>query len=220
MRDANAEVGARVLELAGREYVLRGRGYVKDLAERSVVAVGPGGTPVRLSDIATVRFGPDIRRGAADFNGRGEAVGGIVVMRIGSNALQVIDAVKQQIATLQLPSGVELVHAVFFSVEWPQARRRRRTLCGHGARVTENALWKSIEFRIRSVPDTAARRALPCSKHEPSEPSKCLEFNVRIWRTGTPSGGRSTQIAPCQNDHHSPFDGRSGQWRTGPHLQP
>ena len=111
VRDANAEVGARVLELAGREYVLRGRGYVKDLAdlERSVVTVGAGGTPVRLGDIATVRFGPDIRRGAADFNGTGEAVGGIVVMRIGSNALQVIEAVKQQIATLQLPEGVRLI---------------------------------------------------------------------------------------------------------------
>src|SRR5262245_59120079 len=111
VRDANAEVGARVLELAGREYVLRGRGYVKDLAdlERSVVTVGPGGTPVRLGDIATVRFGPDIRRGAADFDGRGEAAGGIVVMRIGSNALQVIEAVKQQIASLQVPEGVQLI---------------------------------------------------------------------------------------------------------------
>ncbi|HEU4687377.1 MAG TPA: efflux RND transporter permease subunit [Vicinamibacterales bacterium] len=111
VRDANAEVGARVLELAGREYVLRGRGYVKDLTdlERSVVTVGAGGTPVRLGDIATVRFGPDIRRGAADFNGTGEAVGGIVVMRIGSNALQVIDAIKQQIGTLQLPEGVQLI---------------------------------------------------------------------------------------------------------------
>ncbi len=111
VRDANAEVGARVLELAGREYVLRGRGYVKDLTdlERSVVTVGAGGTPVRLADIATVRFGPEIRRGAADFNGTGEAVGGIVVMRIGSNALQVIEAVTQQIATLQLPDGVQLI---------------------------------------------------------------------------------------------------------------
>jgi Cu(I)/Ag(I) efflux system membrane protein CusA/SilA len=111
VRDANAEVGARVLELAGREYVLRGRGYVKDLAdlERSVVTVGAGGTPVRLGDIATVRFGPDIRRGAADFNGTGETVGGIIVMRIGSNALQVIDEVKQQIELLQLPHGVQLI---------------------------------------------------------------------------------------------------------------
>ena len=111
VRDANAEVGARVLELAGREYVLRGRGYVKDLAdlEQSVVAVGAGGTPVRLGDVASVRFGPEIRRGAADFNGLGEAVGGIVVMRIGSNALQVIEAVKQQMATLRLPEGVQLI---------------------------------------------------------------------------------------------------------------
>ena len=111
VRDANAEVGARVLELAGREYVLRGRGYVKELAdlEQSVVAVGAGGTPVRLGDVASVRFGPEIRRGAADFNGVGEAVGGIVVMRIGSNALQVIEAVKQQVATLRLPEGVQLI---------------------------------------------------------------------------------------------------------------
>ena len=111
VRDANAEVGARVLELAGREYVLRGRGYVKDLGdlEQSVVTVGPGGTPVRLGDVASVRFGPEIRRGAADFAGTGEAVGGIVVMRIGSNALQVIEAVKQEIATLRLPDGVQLI---------------------------------------------------------------------------------------------------------------
>jgi Cu(I)/Ag(I) efflux system membrane protein CusA/SilA len=111
VRDANAEVGARVLELAGREYVLRGRGYVKDLKdlEQSVVTVGAGGTPVRLGDVATVRYGPEIRRGAADLNGTGEAVGGIVVMRIGSNALEVIEALKREIATLRLPDGVQLI---------------------------------------------------------------------------------------------------------------
>ena len=77
VRDANAEVGARVLELAGREYVLRGRGYVKALKdlEQSVVTVGAGGVPIRLGDIASVRYGPDIRRGAADWYGTGEAVG-------------------------------------------------------------------------------------------------------------------------------------------------
>jgi Cu(I)/Ag(I) efflux system membrane protein CusA/SilA len=111
VRDANAEVGARVLELAGREYVLRGRGYVKELAdlEQSVVAVGAGGTPIRLGDVASVRFGPEIRRGAADFNGMGEAVGGIVVMRIGSNALNVIRALEAEIAALRLPEGVRLI---------------------------------------------------------------------------------------------------------------
>ena len=111
VRDANAEVGARVLELAGREYVLRGRGYVKTLAdlEQSVVTVGAGGTPIRLGDVAGVRFGPEIRRGAADWNGTGEAVGGIVVMRMGANALQVIRALETEIAALRLPAGVSLI---------------------------------------------------------------------------------------------------------------
>ncbi|HVG83064.1 MAG TPA: efflux RND transporter permease subunit [Vicinamibacterales bacterium] len=111
VQDANAEVGARVLELAGREYVLRGRGYVKDLSdlERSVVTLGNGGVPIRLGDVARVQFGPDIRRGAADYNGTGEAVGGIVVMRIGSNALDVIRAVETQMAILTLPDGVRLI---------------------------------------------------------------------------------------------------------------
>lgn len=111
VRDANAEVGARVLELAGREYVLRGRGYVKELAdvERSVVTVRAGGVPVRLGDVAHVQYGPEIRRGAADFNGTGETTGGIVVMRIGSNALEVIRAIESQIAVLSLPDGVRLI---------------------------------------------------------------------------------------------------------------
>lgn len=111
VRDANAEVGARVLELAGREYILRGRGYVKSLAdlEASVVSVGAGGSPVRLRDVARVQFGPEIRRGAADLNGTGEAVGGIVVMRINSNALDVNDAIKAEIAGLKLPAGVRIV---------------------------------------------------------------------------------------------------------------
>ena len=111
VRDANAEVGARVLEMGGREYVLRGRGYVKTLEdlEQSVIAVASGGAPIRLRDVATVQFGPEIRRGAADLDGRGEAVGGIVVMRIGSNALDVIRALKAQIEVLSLPPGVSLV---------------------------------------------------------------------------------------------------------------
>jgi Cu(I)/Ag(I) efflux system membrane protein CusA/SilA len=111
VRDANAEVGARVLELAGREYVVRGRGYTKTLVdlEQSVVSVGAGGNPIRLGDVAHVRYGPEIRRGAADYNGTGEAVGGIVVMRIGSNALRVIQAIEAEIATLGLPEGVHLI---------------------------------------------------------------------------------------------------------------
>ncbi len=111
VRNANSEVGARVLEMSGREYVLRGRGYAKTLEdlEKSMVTMGQGGTPVRVGDIATVQFGSEIRRGTADFNGLGEAVGGIVVMRIGSNALAVIDEIKRQIAQLSLPKGIGLI---------------------------------------------------------------------------------------------------------------
>jgi Cu(I)/Ag(I) efflux system membrane protein CusA/SilA len=111
VQGANAEVGARVLEIAGREFVLRGRGYAQTLAdlESSVISVGPGGRPLRLADVATVQYGPEIRRGAADWNGRGETVGGIVVMRIGANALDVVENLKQQIADLSLPEGVRLV---------------------------------------------------------------------------------------------------------------
>ncbi len=111
VRDANAEVGARVLEMGGREFVLRGRGYVKSLEdlEQSVVTVAAGGTPIRVRDVATVQFGPEIRRGAADLNGKGEAVGGIVVMRIGSNALDVIRALKAQMDKLALPTNVRFV---------------------------------------------------------------------------------------------------------------
>jgi Cu(I)/Ag(I) efflux system membrane protein CusA/SilA len=110
-RDSNSEIGARVVETAGREYVVRGRGYVRSLSEveESVVALGPGGTPIRLRDVARVRFGPEIRRGAADYNAKGEAVGGIVVMRIGSNALEVNEAVAARISDLTLPDGVRIV---------------------------------------------------------------------------------------------------------------
>lgn len=109
--DANSEVGARVLESAGREYVLRGRGYVRELSdvEASVVAIGAGGTPIRVRDVARVAYGPEIRRGAADLDGRGEAVGGIVVMRMQSNALEVIEALEERIAELALPEGVRLI---------------------------------------------------------------------------------------------------------------
>lgn len=109
--DANSEVGARVLEVAGTEYVLRGRGYVRSRAdvEESVVAIGAGGTPIRVRDVATVGFGPNIRRGAADWNGEGEATGGIVVMRMGENALDVIERLEARIAELTLPEGVRIV---------------------------------------------------------------------------------------------------------------
>ncbi len=111
IRDSNRDVGGRVIEMSGREYYVRGRGYVQDigaLASTSVKANGPSGVPVLLRDLGTVRFGPDIRRGALDWNGEGEAVGGIVVVRYGENTLEVVDRVKKRLAELKsgFPPGV------------------------------------------------------------------------------------------------------------------
>ena len=109
---SNEEAGGRVLELAGHEYVVRGRGYVRSAEdlERAVLRAGEG-APIRVGDVATVTLGPDMRRGVADLDGEGEVVGGIVVMRYGGDALAVIDAVKERLAELArtLPEGVEIV---------------------------------------------------------------------------------------------------------------
>jgi Cu(I)/Ag(I) efflux system membrane protein CusA/SilA len=113
IRDSNDDSGGRVVELANREYYVRGRGYVQDVADLEHVALratGPSGTPLLVRDVGTVRYGPDIRRGLLEWNGEGEAVGGIVVMRYGENALQVIDRVKAKLEELRpgLPPGVRV----------------------------------------------------------------------------------------------------------------
>ncbi|HXG96149.1 MAG TPA: CusA/CzcA family heavy metal efflux RND transporter [Gemmatimonadales bacterium] len=109
----NADVGARVIEMGGREYMIRGLGYLQTVQDIENVAVGAtmDGTPIRVGDVATVQVGPAPRRGAADLNGRGEAVAGIVIMRFGSNALKTIEAIKARVAEIQhtLPAGVRLV---------------------------------------------------------------------------------------------------------------
>ncbi|HXR96376.1 MAG TPA: CusA/CzcA family heavy metal efflux RND transporter [Terriglobales bacterium] len=105
------ETGGRTMELSGARYIIRGLGYVQSLADLRQVAVGVHqGIPVQISDLGTVSLGPDIREGAADWNGEGETVGGIVVMRDGMNALDVIRGVKQKLAELQpsLPAGVRV----------------------------------------------------------------------------------------------------------------
>jgi len=113
VRSANYETGGGVLEVAGHEQVIRGRGYVRNLAdlERVPLRVGEIGAPVYLRDVATIAFGPDMRRGLVELDGEGEAVGGIVVMRWGENALAVIDAVKERLESVRagLPEGVEIV---------------------------------------------------------------------------------------------------------------
>jgi copper/silver efflux system protein len=112
VRAASSEVGGRVIEQAETELMIRSSGYIENLDQlRNVVVFSSAGTPVVLSDIANVVEGPELRRGVVELDGKGEVVGGIIVMRSGENALNVIDAVKKKIETLQsgLPKGVEIV---------------------------------------------------------------------------------------------------------------
>jgi Cu(I)/Ag(I) efflux system membrane protein CusA/SilA len=113
VRESNEDTGGRTVEFAGHEYVIRGRGYVRQVEDlrRVPLRVSDTGTPVYLEDVATVQLGPDMRRGLVELDGEGEVVGGIVVMRYGENALRVIDAVKARLVELQagLPEGVEVV---------------------------------------------------------------------------------------------------------------
>ncbi len=112
VRKSNADVGGRVLEISGTEHYVRGRGYVKSPKDLEKVVLGSHlGTPVLLRDVGAVRIGPAQRRGLADLDGEGETVGGVVVARSGTNALDVIDAVKSRIAELKatLPPGVQII---------------------------------------------------------------------------------------------------------------
>ncbi len=113
IRKNNNDVGGRVVEYTGREYMVRGLGYIRSVADLQKVVVGTNGdgTPIYLRDVADVHLGPDMRRGMADLNGEGQVVGGIVIARFRENALAVIDRVKQKIAQIQssLPKGVSMV---------------------------------------------------------------------------------------------------------------
>jgi copper/silver efflux system protein len=112
VRMSTNEVGGRVLEMGGAEYMIRGLGYLRSLNDLETVPVATkNGTPVRIRDLGTVSFGPDIREGVAEWQGEGETVAGIVVMRDGMNALNIINGVKKKLADIKssLPPGVEVL---------------------------------------------------------------------------------------------------------------
>src|SRR5215472_4257632 len=112
VQSGNNETGARLLEFGGAEYMIRGRGYVKSPKDlEQIVLANEKGTPIRIKGVGEVVLGPDIRRGAADLDGTGEVVSGIVVMREGSNALDVIDRVKARLKEIGsgMPEGVKVV---------------------------------------------------------------------------------------------------------------
>jgi Cu(I)/Ag(I) efflux system membrane protein CusA/SilA len=114
VRQGNQDVGGRLVEFSGREYMVRGRGYIKQLDDVGNIVVGTskqGGTPVLIKNLGTVTLGPDIRRGIADLDGEGEVVGAIVIMRYGENARKVIERVRTKLDEMKasLPPGVEIV---------------------------------------------------------------------------------------------------------------
>ena len=114
VKSSTNEVGGRVMELSGTRYMIRGLGYLRSLSDlENVPLTTKNGTPVLIKDVGSVSFGPDIREGVAEWQGEGEAVGGIVIMRYGLNALNVINGVKKKLAEVQskLPPGVEIVSA-------------------------------------------------------------------------------------------------------------
>src|SRR5882762_6365926 len=112
VKSSTNEVGGRALELSGTRYMIRGLGYLRSLSDlENVPVMAKNGTPVLIKELGSVSFGPDIREGVADWQGQGETVGGIVVMRYGLNALNVIDGVKKKLTEIKgsLPPGEEVV---------------------------------------------------------------------------------------------------------------
>jgi len=113
IRDSNNDVGARLIEFSGAEYMIRGRGYLRGIDDINGIAIGRGssGTPILVKNVARVAIGPDIRRGVADLDGLGDTVGGIIVMRQGENALDVIRRVKERMEDIKpsLPPGIEII---------------------------------------------------------------------------------------------------------------
>ena len=112
VRMSNNDVGGKIFEVGSTEYYIRGRGYIKSLADLEDIPLKViNGTPVYVKNVGTVHLGPDLRRGVAELDGKGEVVGGIVVMRYGENALTVIDGIKKKLKEIEssLPPGVKIV---------------------------------------------------------------------------------------------------------------
>ncbi|HEY4579681.1 MAG TPA: efflux RND transporter permease subunit [Candidatus Acidoferrales bacterium] len=114
IRAGNNDVGGRLVEFSGREYMVRGRGYIRSVADVGSIVVGTnreGGTPILVKHLGTVVLGPDIRRGTAELDGEGETVGAIVIMRFGENALKVIERIRVKLKEIEpnLPPGVKIV---------------------------------------------------------------------------------------------------------------
>jgi Cu(I)/Ag(I) efflux system membrane protein CusA/SilA len=178
-------VEGRLLEFSGREYMVRGRGYLSSLEDIAAVSLGATeqGTPVRVGDVADVQLGPDLRRGVAELDGKGEVVGGIVVMRFGENALRVIDRVKAKLREVQsvLPEGVRVVPTYDRSGLINESiGTLRRTLIEEAVVVSLVILVFLFHFRSALVPILA----LPIAVVASFIPMYYLDVNSNIMSLG------------------------------------
>ena len=168
IKASNNDVEGRLLEFAGREYMVRGRGYLKSVADIEQISLGadPRGTPLKVGDVAQVRLGPDIRRGVAELDGTGEVVGGIIVMRFGENALGVIDRVKAKLIEVQgaMPPGVTIVPT--YDRSWlinESINNLRRTLIEEAVVVSLVIIIFLFHFRSALIPILALPIAVAAS---------------------------------------------------------
>ena len=194
---SNNDVEGRLLEFSGREYMVRGRGYLKSVGDIESVAVRASerGTPVRVGDVARVAIGPELRRGAAELDGQGEVVGGIIVMRFGENALRVIDRVKARMQDVQksLPDGVDIVPTYDRSgLIRESIGTLRSTLIEEGLVVSFVALAFLFHFRSALIPIITLPIAVLMSFIPDVLPRGHVEHHVsRRYRAGDRrAGGR------------------------------
>lgn len=185
VRESNNDVGGRVIEMASTEFMLRGRGYIQSVQdiEQIALATDGSGTPVFIRNVAHVHLGPDMRRGVAELDGKGEVVGGIVVMRYGENALRVIEGVKEKIEQVKpsLPQGMQIVTTYDRSDLISRAIRTLRE------KVTEEMIIVSLViilflFHLRSA--SVAILTLPIAVAIAFIPMKFMGLNANIMSLG------------------------------------
>ncbi len=221
IRGSNNEVGGRLLEWSGAEYMVRGHGYARSTGdfEKIVLKTGPGGIPVLLSDVGRVELGPEMRRGVSDLDGLGDTVGGIVVMRHGENALNVINRVKQKIKDIgpSLPKGVEIV------VTYDRSDLIHRALETLKDKLTEEMIVVSliILLFLWHIPSAIVPIAtIPISVLIAFIPMYLLDINVNIMSLagiaisiGVLVDGAIVEVENAYNRiYHWQADGRKGDF--------
>jgi Cu(I)/Ag(I) efflux system membrane protein CusA/SilA len=221
VRESNNEVGGRLLEWSGAEYMVRGHGYARSPGdfEKIVLKTGPGGVPVLLSDIGRVELGPELRRGVSDLDGLGDTVGGIVVMRHGENALNVINRVKQKIKDIEpsLPKGVEIL------VTYDRSDLIHRALETLKDKLTEEMIVVSliILFFLWHIPSAIVPIAtIPISVLIAFIPMYLMDININIMSLagiaisiGVLVDGAIVEVENAYNKiYHWQADGRKGDF--------